>query len=228
MNNAEKDNGDLKFRNSVHKYGLITTVVLILMFILLPIALMIIKNIQLDWGRTFQGILAGLISFGPVAITEFISYVPIMGAGGLYLSFTTGNISTMKLPAATNALKICNLQGGDEAAEPISMIAIGISSIVTTVILFAGMLLSAQLLPILERPSLAPAFDNVLPAILWAMAVPAFAKDLKTTSVPAISVAVVTLIFGYSTIAGIQTYLTPVFLLVALAWSYFLYKRKNA
>lgn len=198
------------------------------MFILLPLLLLLIFDIELDWAGTFKGIMAGIVSFGPVAVTEFISYAPIMGAGGLYLSFTTGNIGTMKLPAATNALKICDIQGGDEAAEPISMIAIGVSSIITTVILLIGMLLSVQLLPFLETPSLAPAFNNVLTAIVWAMAVPIFVKDLKTSSVPVISVALVTLIFGYAKIASIQTYLYPVFIIIALIWSYFLYKRKHA
>lgn len=228
MNRSGKDNGDVEFRSKVHKYGIITTTVLILMFFTLPLLLMLILDVKLDWAGTFRGIAAGIISFGPVAVTEFISYAPIMGAGGLYLAFTTGNISSMKLPAASNALKICNIQGGDEAAEPISMIAIGISSIVTTVILVLGMALSAQMLPILENPSLAPAFNNVLTAIVWAMATPIFVKDLKTSSVPVMIAALATLIFGYTVIASVQTYLYPVFIILALTWSYFLYKRKNA
>lgn len=33
-----------------------------------------------------------------VGIVEIFTYVPMLGAGGSYLSFVTGNISNLKLP----------------------------------------------------------------------------------------------------------------------------------
>jgi len=225
---SDHENATINFESKVHRYGKITSYALCLLFIAVPLAIQLSFGIGIDFAGTLVAFVAAISAFGPAALTEFVSYLPILGAGGQYLAFTTGNIMNMKMPVATSGLKISGIDPGTPEAEPISMIAIGISSIVTTVILFFGLILSAQMLPVLQSPALAPAFDDVMPAILGAIAAPILTKNLKLSSVPCILAAGLTIIAGYSAVAAKQSYLLPIFLVIAVAWSYFLYKKDNA
>ena len=42
----------------------------------------------------------------PVSLVEFLVYAPMLGVGGSYLSFITGNVTNMKIPCAMNAKDI--------------------------------------------------------------------------------------------------------------------------
>ena len=215
------------FESKIHKYGKITSFGLCALFVFVPLAIQLSFGIKIDTAGTFLAFTAAIAAFGPAALTEFISYAPILGAGGQYLAFTTGNIMNMKMPIATSALKLSGIEPGTKEAEPITMIAIGVSSIVTSLILFFGLLLSAQMLPVLQSPQLSPAFDNIMPAILGAVAAPILTKNLKLSSVPCILAAILTTAVGYSTVSANQSYLLPVFLVIAIAWAYFLYRRSD-
>lgn len=216
------------YDKKIHNVGLISTIIIILALIAVPIAIHIVSGVtDLDIATTVSSGLSALAVFGPIAIIEFLSYAPIMGAGGLYLSFTTGNVMNMKLPAAQSGLKLAKVESGTKEADVISTISIAVSSLVTTVILFIGMILAAQLLPVLQSPTLTPAFNNLMPAIMGALTVPLIAKNPKTASVPCALIIIVTLVFGYATITANQTYILPVFLVVSLVWAYFLYQKKQ-
>ena len=215
------------FENKVHRYGKITSYALCILFFLTPVAVQTAFGIEVDFQKTLLAFTTGFAVFGPGAFAEFISYAPILGAGGQYLAFTTGNIMNMKMPVAASGLKLCSIDPGTPRAEPITMIAVGVSSLVTTAILFLGLMLSARMLPTLQAPQLAPAFDNIMPAILGAVATPVLLKNLKQSSLPCALSAGLTIILGYSTIAARLAYLIPVFLVVSVAWAYFLYKRNH-
>ena len=95
----------------------------------------------------------------------------MLGAGGSYLSFVTGNISNLKLPVALNALEQTNANIRTEEGEIVSTVAIAVSSIVTMVIICLGVLLITPLTPILDAPVLAPAFAQILPALFGGLGV---------------------------------------------------------
>ena len=69
------------------------------------------------------------------AIIEVVTYVPMLGAGGTYLSFVTGNISNLKLPCGLNAMENAKVRANTEEGEVITTIAIAVSSLTTTVII---------------------------------------------------------------------------------------------
>jgi len=60
----------------------------------------------------------------------------MLGSGGSYLGFVTGNLTNLKVPCALNAMEIAGVKPGTEEGELISTIAIAVSSIVTTLIIF--------------------------------------------------------------------------------------------
>ena len=126
-------------------------------------------------------VLKGLLGVAPiywtVGLIEVITYTPMLGVGGTYLSFVTGNLTSLKAPSALTAMENCNVKPGTEEGEVISTIAIATSTIVTTLVLCAGVLLLAAISPILNHPALKPAFDNILPALFGGLAVVYVSKN---------------------------------------------------
>jgi hypothetical protein len=192
-----------------------------------PVALSIVFGIQIDINKTMTAFIGAFSLFGIIGAIEFFSYAPVLGAGGQYLSFITGNISNMKLPAALSSIKISGYESGTREAEVVSIIAIAISSIVTTTIVLVGMLFIGQFLPVLQSPTLVPAFSNLMPALLGALATPFFMKDFRTASVPCLFAAILTLVIGYPVVAQSQPILMPAFLILSVAWSFVLHKIKK-
>jgi hypothetical protein len=138
----------------------------------------------------FKVLIKGLVATAPmywaVGIIEIFTYVPMLGAGGTYLSFITGNISNLKLPCAIDAMERANVKASDEEGEVISTIAIAVSSIVTTLIIVIGVICIVPLTPVLESPILIPAFDMILPALFGGLAVVFISKNLKLSIAPVI------------------------------------------
>lgn len=215
-----------KYDKNIHRIGIISSVLLLASLVLVPLGAQIIFGQTVEWKPTLGAMGGALAVFGPVAVIEFLSYAPIIGAGGQYLSFATGNIMNMKVPAATAGRKIAEVETGSPEGDAISIISIAVSSITTTVILFVGMVLASQLLPLLETPALAPAFANVMPAIMGALGFPVIVKDFRIAIVPGFIAIMVTLIKGYGAFSGTnQGPMMIVFLLISLLWAYFLHKR---
>ena len=94
----------------------------------------------------------------------------MLGAGGSYLAFITGNLINMKIPCAVNARDIVGAKSGTAENEIIATLSIATSSLVTILVLALGVLLLIPLQPVLQSPALQPAFDNVVPALFGAMA----------------------------------------------------------
>ncbi len=214
------------YESKLHTLGRWSTAIVLVALISVPLLIGLVFSVQIDLPATGAVILGVISMFGVIGAIEFVSYAPILGTGGQYLSFITGNIANMKLPAAISSVKVSGYAPGTKEAEIVSTIAIAISSLVTTAILALGMVFLSSLLPVLQSPTLSPAFTNMMPALLGALATPFFLKDYRTASVPMLFAAILTLILGYAAISQLQAFLMPVMLAVAIGWAFFLYKKK--
>ena len=182
-------------------------------------------DIEIQFSNTISAIITLTAIYGVVSVVEVVSYSPFLGSGGTYLSFITGNIMNMKLPAATNALRVNNVERGTEEGEIITTLAIGASSIVTTLILFLGMLFLGNILvPIITGPALAPAFDNVTPALTGALAAPYFMKNKKLSTPTIIAACLLYLILGYGFMSANYSYFMLGFIVVSFLCYLLLYK----
>jgi len=228
VNTKENNSAFSAYDLAVHRLGSLSSFLLAIAFLLVPFATQVVWKETIDWPTTFKAMAAAAAVFGPVAIIEFISYAPIIGAGGQYLSFVTGNVMNMKLPAAMAGRKIANVEAGTDEGDAISVISIAVSSIVTTIILFAGLLLVGQMVPILESPLLKPGFANVMPAIMGAIGLPMIVRDLKLASVPTVISITLTLTLGYAGFMARQGPMMILFLAISLGWAYFLYRIKQS
>ncbi len=129
-----------------------------------------------------------------VGVAEALTYIPMLGSGASYLVFVTGNLTNLKIPCTTMCMEITGVEAATEEGEVISTIAVAVSTIVTELIIIAGVLLIVPLRPVLSSPVLAPAFDNILPALFGALGTYWIAKQWRLALVPLLIVFVLSML----------------------------------
>ena len=211
------------YQDSVHLYGRVWTATAIFLLLMVPTSICVRYN---AWPEA-QYVLKGLLGVAPiywtVGIIEVLTYAPMLGKGGTYLSFVTGNLTNLKVPCALNAMEAAGVKAASEEGEVISTIAIAASSIITTLVIAAGVLMLGYLKPILEFPALASAFDNIMPALFGGLGVVYISKNPKIALAPlAFMVVLFLLAPSLSSSVGI---LVPVGALIAIGVSRLLYKK---
>ena len=214
----------MTYLDGTHYWGRVWGLTLFTLILLFPIAVCLIFNVLPQWSALFKGLLAILPMYWAVGIVEMFTYVPMLGAGGAYLSFVTGNISNLKLPCALDAMERANVKPSQEEGEIISTIAIAVSSIVTTLIIILGVILIVPLTPLLEAPVLTPAFDMILPALFGGLAVAFISKNAKLSIAPIILMLTL-FIFVPALNEGTVGIMVPVGVVFTITVARILYKR---
>ena len=216
-------NKNLSYIDSVHRDGRIWNLSMAVILLLFPVAVSVIFKAPIDWRGFGLGMLSTAPMYWAVGVIETFTYVPMLGAGGSYLAFVTGNITNLKAPAALNALELFGADVKTEEGEIVSTIAIAVSSIVTTLIIVLGVVLITSLTPILNSPVLAPAFDQILPALFGGLGVVYIARNWKIAIAP---VALMLVLFiAIPNLGSLVGILVPVGVLVALGTAHILYKK---
>ena len=219
-----KQKKQLSYMDSVHRDGRIWNIAVMIILMLFPVVVGLIFSAMPNWAAVGKGLLATAPMYWAVGVVETITFVPMLGAGGSYLSFVTGNISNLKLPCALNALESANVKAQSEEGEIISTIAIATSSIVTTVIIILGVLLITPLTPLLENPVLEPAFAQLLPALFGALGVVFVSKNWKIAVAPVVLMLIL-FIFVPAINTSTVGIMVPVGVVFTLLISRILYKK---
>ena len=217
-------NNKLSYMDQVHRWGLIWNLSVMVLLLAFPLTVAAIFGAAPDWKALGMGLLATAPMYWAVGTIETFTFVPMLGAGGSYLSFVTGNISNLKLPCAINALEQNGVSANSEEGEIISTIAIATSSIVTTLIIILGVICIVPLTPILEAPVLAPAFEQMLPALFGGLGVAFVSKNWKISVAPVLLMLVL-FIFVPALNAGTVGIMVPVSVVFTIAVARILYKR---
>ena len=215
---------ELSYMDSVHRDGTIWNLTVMVLLMAFPLTVAAIFGTAPDWGALLVGLLATAPMYWAVGMIETVTFVPMLGAGGSYLGFVTGNISNLKLPCALNALEQNGVSASSEEGEVISTIAIATSSIVTTIIIFIGILCIVPLTPVLSAPVLEPAFAQMLPALFGGLGVSYVSKNWKIAVAP-IALMLVLFIFVPALNAGTVGIMVPVSVLFTIGIGRILYKR---
>lgn len=215
---------NLSYIDSVHRAGRIWNLSVMVLLLAFPLSVAAIFGAAPDWGALGVGLLATAPMYWAVGAIETVTFVPMLGAGGSYLSFVTGNISNLKLPCAINALEQNGVSANSEEGEVISTIAIATSSIVTTVIILIGVICIVPLTPILEAPVLTPAFEQMLPALFGGLGVAFVSKNWKIAIAP-VALMLVLFIFVPALNAGTVGIMVPVSVLFTIAVARILYRK---
>ena len=215
---------NLSYIDSVHRDGTIWNLTVMVLLLAFPLTVAAIFGAAPDWKALGMGLLATAPMYWAVGAIETVTFVPMLGAGGSYLSFVTGNISNLQLPCALNALEQNGVSANSEEGEIISTIAIATSSIVTTLIIILGVVCIVPLTPILEAPVLAPAFEQMLPALFGGLGVAFVSKNWKIAIAPVLLMLVL-FIFVPGLNAGTVGIMVPVSVVFTIAVARLLYKR---
>lgn len=211
------------YEEKQHVYGRIWTGSILLLMIAVPLAICVYYNAWPPLATVLKALLGVAPMYWLVGIIEVFTYVPMLGTGGTYLGFVTGNLTNLKVPCALNAMESAKVKPGTEEGEVVSTIAIAASSITTVLVIAIGVFGLGLLEPVLESPVLKPAFDNILPALFGALGVVFIAKNPKIAAAPMLFMVV--LFLCVPSLSGSVSVLVPVGVLIAIGVARVLYKK---
>ena len=178
------------YNKRTHVIGRISSAIALVMLVGAPFLIGRILGAMPDIGAVGKAFLSVGLVWTVSSVVEFLVYTPMLGAGGGYLAFITGNLINMKIPCAVNARDIVGAKTGTPENEIVSTLSIATSSLVTIIVLALGVALLVPLQPVLQSPTLQPAFENVVPALFGAMAYKYFRGNMKIAAAPLIVMSI--------------------------------------
>ncbi|MBR3109042.1 MAG: hypothetical protein IKH30_17940 [Clostridia bacterium] len=212
-----------KYLKSTHRLGRAVSVLTLILLLGAPFVIGAVLGAMPDMQAAAKGFLSVGLVWTVSSVVEFLVYTPMLGAGGSYLAFITGNLINMKIPCAVNAKELVDAKTGTAENEVISTLSIAASSLVTILVLALGVLLMIPLQPLLQSPALQPAFANVVPALFGAMAYKYFRKS------PLLALAPLTVMTVLFTLVPSLTSSTSFMIIpsgaLAIALAYIKYRR---
>lgn len=182
-----------QYIEKLHRHGRRFMIISTVLMLLVPFVFSWINNAWPTWDLIVKGFMTVGAIYIPIGIIETLNYAPMLGVGATYISHVTGNISNMKLPAALSAMKQANVEPGSDEAEIIATLSVASSSIVTTIIIFVGVVLLLPYLGIVQE-FLGPVTDYLVPAIFGALGLVFVVRHWKLTIVP---MTVMLLLFAF-------------------------------
>lgn len=116
---------------------------------------------------TSWGMIAAI--FGANYILEPVSFYPVLGLSGTYISFLSGNIGNMRLPCSATAQDVVGVEPASQEAEIISTLGITGSVVTNLIFVSVAAVAGAAILNVLPGP-VADAFKlYAVPAIFGGM-----------------------------------------------------------
>ncbi|MCK4760556.1 MAG: hypothetical protein KAW12_00050 [Candidatus Aminicenantes bacterium] len=175
---------DRAFDRSVHRIGRTTILTCIILALSVPFMMAVVFDILPPSGPLISGIITVSSFMIPLSIAEILSFYPILGAGGLYISYTTGNIANLKVPCAAIGMEAAQVNPATKEGDVIATLAMAGSVIVCELILVLGVILLVPLSKYLQNPVLKPAFDQILPALFGALGAYFILKNYRLAVIP--------------------------------------------
>ncbi len=211
------------YMTQTDRYGKIWIWTAAVVVLMVPIAICVYYNAWPSLTAVLKGLLGVAPIYWTVGCIEVLTYTPMLGVGGTYLAFVTGNLTSLKAPSALSAMENAGVKPGREEGEVISTIAIATCSIVTTFVILIGVCVLRLISPVLDSPVMKPAFDNILPALFGGLGVVYISKNVKLAIAPLAFMIV--LFLCVPGLAGSVGVLVPVGVLIALGAGRVMYKK---
>ena len=119
-------------------------------------------------------------------ISNTISYFPVLGAPGTFMTFIAGNISNLRLPVSAAAQEAGGAEPGSEKSAIFSTIGIAISVVVNLITITIGAILGASLLSKIPANVL-NAVNMLIPALFGSL-LAQFALNRKKLALIAVAI----------------------------------------
>lgn len=173
----------------IYKWGIITNTLGILLAFLPAVTISILFDItpafsMIVAGSTLQLMSGTLVSW----IVDPIAMYPMLGMPGMFMSFLSGNISNLRLPALAAAQQGAGVDAGTEEGNVIATIGIAVSNIVSLLLITGAVLGGSAMLAKLP-PQVVTTLNYILPALFGGIFGQFFMKN-RMLGVIAISLAV--------------------------------------
>ena len=213
-----------KYSKTTHIIGRVVSAITVIMLVGAPFLIGKYLGAYPDLGAAAKAFVSVGLVWLVSSIAEFLIYTPMLGSGGGYLAFITGNLINMKIPCAVNARDMVGAKTGTKENEIISTLSIATSSLVTILVLALGVLAVTPLQPLLQSPTLAPAFDNVVPALFGAMAYKYYRKNMSIAVAPLIVMSLLFILVP--SLASSTSFMIIPSGAIAIGISYYFYKKE--
>ena len=207
-----------QYMHGTHRLGRLVSVVTLALLLGAPFLIGAYLGAMPDLGAVARGFVAVGLVWTVSSVVEFLVYTPMLGAGGSYLAFITGNLINMKIPCAINAKDMVGAKSGTTENEIISTLSIATSSLVTILVLALGVALLTPLRPVLQSETLAPAFANVVPALFGAMGYKYYRQNLRLAAVPLVIMSILFIFMPSLTSSTSMMIIPSGAIAIGLAW----------
>lgn len=214
-----------KYSKTTHFIGRLVSAITVIMLVGAPFLIGKHLGAFPDIGAVGKAFFSVGLVWTVSSVAEFLIYTPMLGSGGGYLAFITGNLINMKIPCAVTARDMVGVKSGTKENEIISTLSIATSSLVTILVLAVGVLALTPLQPLLQSPTLQPAFDNVVPALFGAMAYKYYRKNMSIAVAPLVVMSVLFVLVP--SLVGSTSFMIIPAGAIAIGISYFIYKKSK-
>ncbi len=210
------------YDEKAHSFGRLSLIVATFATLIYACLLIFVFKVEINWSYVLKGAGSILILMIPVSLSEFLSIAPMIGSSAMYIMVLTGNFTNLKIPASISAMQAVGLDPANytDESDVISTLAMAVSALVSIVIIAIGVIAIVPMTEILSRPELAPAFNNIVPALFGALGVSMIGKYIKLAIVP--FVLGVVLLF---TEAIPSALVLPILVLVGILTARIMYKK---
>ena len=119
------------------------------------------------------------MAFGAFYLVEPISYFPVFGPSGTYIGILSGNISQIRLPAASTAQDVLGVEPASHKGEIVGILAICGSVVTNILFLTVAVVAGSTLLSFLPDSVTAAMANYILPSLFGACFASMAVKKLK-------------------------------------------------
>lgn len=210
MDNMERNENyyNESYIPSIISLGRATNLIGVALAFLPALVLTFVYNLVPPPAAVLAGFIMQVSVSGVFWFVEPISYFPVLGIAGTYMSFLSGNIGNLRLPASVAAQQAANVEPGTEKGSIISTIGVAVSIIVNVLMLTVGVILGAQILGSIP-PFVKAALNNILPALFGAMLAQQFIPNPRIGTIAVVLTSIMFFLFkkGYlSFLPGFPVY----------------------
>ena len=186
----------------VHRIGIITTLAISAAMFVPAVLLYLVYGVAAPWDAILVGMGLAVTYLAPFAIIEPLSYYPIYGDAGNYMSMTAGNIANLRLPCAAVAQAVAGVPEGTRKGAAIGAIGIAASVFAGVVGVFLGAVAGGAIVSALPA-WLVGAFKAYLLPAVWGAVLGQFALRGPYYIIPALFFAGIPLLLKWPPYVGI-------------------------
>ena len=170
---------EISYQSWIHRFGIGSSLILFIAMTAFPIVASAVYGLWPDFKVLWPGFVAVVLFMAPYWPAETIGYMSVIGPGALYMSYITGNVTNLRMPATVGTINSLGVKPNTDECHTLAIIACGASVITTVLIVALGVVIAAPLTPILNSPVIQPAFDYVVPALFGGLVAQTVLKGKK-------------------------------------------------